>query len=159
MDILTEFFRTIPALFTSLWNFGNGFEGLAITVGSIVLTAGFLFAAQRTRDDYGWISATFGGCAAMIAGLWAFGILPSAWVYYMDGAKDVLTDTMVPSQIAIGEFVVFGNFYEVFRDSIVMVETTVAMVGFTAFALWVQKKYPRVLADGEEAGDKTGGYK
>ena len=157
--MISEFFSTIPDMFQYLWSFGRGFSGLAVTVGSIVLTAVFALAAQRTRDDYGWVSATFGGMAAMIAGLWAFGILPSAWIYFMDGGSDILTDQIIPSRVAIGEFVVFGNFYQVFRDSIVMIETIVAMGAFTAFALWVQKKYPRTLADGEEAREQSGGYK
>ena len=52
-----------------------------------------------------------------------------------------------------------GNFYQVFRDSIVMAETTVAMIAMGAVALWVQKKYPRGLAEGEEKGPSSGGYK
>lgn len=159
VDVVTEFFGTFPDLLSVLWSFGRGFEGLAITVGSIVLTAGFCLAAQRTRDSHGWVSATFGGCAAMVAGLWAFGILPSAWIYFLDGASDVLTDTMIPSRIAINDFVIFGNFYEVFRDAIVMAQTTVAMVAFTVLAFWVQKKYPRTLADGEASREQSGGYK
>lgn len=159
MDVVSEFFGTIPDLFVALWSFGDGFRGLAVTVVSIGLVAGFCIAAHLTRDKLGWVSATFGGCAAMVAGLWAFGILPSAWIYFLDGASDVLTDTLIPSRIAIGEFVVFGNFYQVFRDSIVMVETSIAMVGFTVFAFWIQKRYPRTLAEGEEALEKSGGYK
>ncbi len=159
MNVVTEFFGAIPDVFSYAWTFGRGFTGLAITGGSILLTAVFLLAAHRTRDDYGWVSATFGGCAAMIATLWAFGILPSAWIYFIDGGRDILADTIVPSRIAIGEFTLFGNFYQVFRDSIVMVETFIAMGAFGALALAVQKRYPRGLAEGEEAGEKSGGYK
>ncbi|CAN5172569.1 hypothetical protein BH23ACT9_BH23ACT9_21550 [soil metagenome] len=159
VNLITDFFRAIPQVFVELWNFGNGIQGVLVTGGSIVLVAAFCLAAQRTRDNYGWVSATFGGCAAMVAGLWAFGILPSAWIYFMDGSVGVLADTVIPSRVVVGEFVVFNNFYEVFRDSIVMAETAVAMVAFTALALWIQKKYPRTLAAGEEAGEKSGGYK
>ncbi|MGI9015606.1 MAG: hypothetical protein ACR2HR_00630 [Euzebya sp.] len=157
--MLSEFFGAIPDTIGALWTFGRGFTGLAVTVGSIVLVAGFCLAAQRTRDDYGWVSATLGCCAAMIASLWAFGILPSAWIYFMDGAKDVVADQIIPTRIAIGDFTIFGNFYQVFRDSIVMVETMVAMGAFGALALYVQKKYPRTLAQGEEAREQSGGYK
>lgn len=159
MDVISEFIFSIDDVLAALWDFGNGFAGLAVTIGSIVLVALFVLAAQRTRDDYGWISAICGGCAATVAGLWAFGILPSAWVYFMDGTKDVLSDQVVPSKIAIGEFTIFGNFYQVFRDSIVMVETIVAMGAFAALALWVQKRYPRSLAEGEETREQSGGYK
>jgi hypothetical protein len=157
--VVSEFFTTIPDVFSTLWAFGRGFTGLLITGGSILLVAGFCAAAHVTRDRLGWVSATFGGCAAMVATLWAFGILPSAWIYYLDGAKDVLTDTIVPSRIAIGDFTIVGNFYQVFRDSIVMVETMLAMGAFGALALWVQKRYPRGLAEGEEAREQSGGYK
>ena len=159
MNVVTEFFTTIPDLFAALWSFGRGFTGLAITLGSIILTAGFAAAAHLTRDKMGWVSATFGSLAAMVATLWAFGILPSAWIYFLDGQADVLTDTMIPSRIAFGDFVLMGNFYQVFRDSIVMVETIVAMGAFGALALWVQKRYPRGLAEGEEPRESSGGYK
>lgn len=159
MDVISEFFGALPDALSALWTFGDGFQGLAVTVGSMVLVAGFSFAAVRTRDNYGWVAATFGCCAAMIATLWAFGILPSAWIYYIDGAKDILADNIIPTRVVIGEFTVFGNFYQVFRDSIVMVETMIAMGGFGALALYVQKKYPRTLAEGEEAREQSGGYK
>lgn len=154
-----EFFSAIPDALSALWTFGRGWAGLGITIGSMALTALFLLLAHRTRESYGWISATWGGMAAMIATLWAFGILPSAWIYFLDGSKAVLQDQIIPSQIAFGDFVLFSNFYQVFRDSIVMVETIVAMAAFTALAIWVQKRYPRGLAEGEEARPQAGGYK
>lgn len=159
VDVISEFFSTIPDVFAELWTFGDEWQGLLVTLGSIALVVGFSVAAQRTRDDYGWVSATLGCCAAFIVALWAFGILPSAWIYFLDGSTDTLKDQIIPSQIAFGDFVLFGNFYQVFRDSIVMVETFVAMGAFTAAALWVQKKYPRGLAEGEEAREQSGGYK
>jgi hypothetical protein len=157
--VLSEFFSTLPDVFVALWQFGRGWSGLLISAGSVVLVAGFCVAAHVTRDRFGWVSATFGGCAAMVAGLWAFGILPSAWIYFLDGTADLLTDQVIPSRIAIGDFVLFSNFYQVFRDSIVMVETMIAMGAFGALALWVQKRYPRGLAEGEEPREQSGGYK
>lgn len=165
MSWLTEFFGTIPGALGALWTFGGGLSGLFVTIGSAVLTGLFLLAAQRTRDDYGWVSATFGGMAATIAGFWAFGILPSAWVYYADQVRDLVGDQIIPTQIAIPfpgreePFVLLGNFYQVFRDSIVMVETMVAMGAFTVAAFWIQKRWPRSLAEGEEARPQSGGYK
>ena len=165
MEWLTEFFATIPEALSALWSFGRGWVGLAITIGSAVLTGLCLLGAQRTRETAGWVSATLGGVAATIAGFWAFGILPSAWVYFADQARDTLLDQIIPSQIAVPwpgrdePFVVVGNFYQVFRDSIVMVETFVAMAAFTVAALMIQKRYPRTLAEGEEARPQSGGYK
>lgn len=159
MDWLGEFFGAIPDVVVALWEFGDGLLGLAVMVGSIVLIAGFLFLAKTTRDDQGWLSAVFGTMAATIGAFWLFGILPSAWVYFIDGSRELLRDTVIPSQIAFGENVVMGNFYQVFRDSVVMLETFVAMGAMAVLALWIQKRYPRGLAEGEEKGPSTGGYK
>jgi hypothetical protein len=159
MAWIGEFFGAIPDVFAALWEFAKGFQGLAVSVGSIILIALTLFLALRLRDNHGWISAVFGTMGATITAFWLFGILPSAWVYFADGSKDLLIDTIIPSQIAFGDTPVMTNFYQVFRDSIVMAETTVAMVAMVVIALWVQKKYPRGLAEGEEKGPSSGGYK
>jgi hypothetical protein len=156
---LGEFFATIPDALAALWTFGRGWAGLLITGGSAVLTALCLLAAHRLRDTHGWVSATFGGLGASIAALWAFGILPSAWIYYLDGSRELLADNLIPTRIAVGDYTIFGNFFQVVRDSVVMVETMVAMAAFTAIAIAVQKRYPRALAEGEEARPQSGGYK
>jgi hypothetical protein len=159
VDWIGEFFRTLPSVFKAAWEFGSGGLGLGVTIGSIVLTALFLHWAQRLRDRYGWISALCGSMAATIAAFWAFGILPSAWVYFADAQKDLMADQVIPSQIGIGSWVIASNFYQVVRDSVVVVETTVAMVAFAVVALRVQKRYPRSLAEGEEPRPQSGGYK
>ena len=159
MSWLGEFFRAIPDVIAALWNFGDGLLGVGVTIGSIAMVAGSLFVAQRTRDDHGWISALFGTLGATVGAFWLFGILPSAWIYFVDGSRELLEDTIIPSQIAFGDTVVMSNFYQVFRDSIVMAETTVAMVAMVVLALWTQKRLPRGLAEGEEKRSSSGGYK
>ena len=159
MNVISEFFSTIPDALRELWTFGRGWSGFAVTVGSGALVVVFLGIAQRTRETYGWVSATFGGMAATVAAIWAFGILPSAWVYFADSSKSTLIDQIIPSRVAFGDFVLFGNFYQVFRDSIVMVETVIAMGAFTVLAIWVQRHYPRTLVEGEESRPQSGGYK
>lgn len=159
MSWLGDFFGAIPDVIVALWEFGDGLLGLGIMVGSIVLVAGTLFLAKVLRDSHGWLSALFGVMAATVVAFWLFGILPSAWVYFLDGSRELLRDTVVPSQIAFGDTVVMSNFYQVFRDSIVMLETVVAMGAMAAVALWIQKRYPRGLAEGEEKGPSSGGYK
>jgi FlaA1/EpsC-like NDP-sugar epimerase len=159
MNWLGDFFAAIPAVLVALWNFADGWLGVGVTVGSVVIIAVALAVAQRTRDDHGWISAVFGTIAATVASFWLFGILPSAWIYFADGSRDLLADTVIPSEIVLGEVTVMSNFYQVFRDSIVMAETTVAMVAMVVLALMVQKRYPRGLAEGEEKGPSSGGYK
>ena len=159
MSWLGEFFRAIPDVIVALWNFADGWLGVGVTIGSIVIIAATLLLAQRTRDEHGWVSAIFGTMAATVGAFWLFGILPSAWIYFADGNRDLLADTVIPSQIAFGGTTVMSNFYQVFRDSIVMAETTVAMVAMVVLALMVQKRYPRGLADGEESRPSSGGYK
>lgn len=159
MDWLGEFFAGIPTAIRALWEFADGVEGLAITVVSIALAAGFLLLALRTRDRNGWVSAMAGTMAATVAAFWAFGILPSAWVYFADGRRDVLADTIIPQRIAFGEREFLANFYTVFRDSVVMAETLVAMVAFAVVCIMLQKRFPRGLAEGEERGPTSGGYK
>ena len=159
MSWLGDFFRAIPDVIVALWEFGDGFLGLGVTIGSIVLIAVFLAAARVTREEHGWISATCGTVAAMIGAFWLFGILPSAWIYFADGYRELLADTVIPTQIVFGETTVMSDFYQVVRDSIVMAETTVAMVAMVVLALAVQKRLPRGLAEGEEKGSSSGGYK
>lgn len=159
MSWLGDFFRAIPDVVVALWDFSDGMLGVGVLIGSIVLIAGFLAGAQRTRDDHGWLSAVFGTMAATIGAFWLFGILPSAWIYFADSSRDLLVDTIIPSQIAIGDTPVMTNFYQVFRDSVVMGETMVAMVAMVVFSLWVQKRYARGLVEGEESRPSSGGYK
>jgi hypothetical protein len=156
---ITEFFRTIPPALSALWVFGRGWAGVAVTAGSALAFVLFLLAAHRLRDTYGWVSALCGAMASFIAIWWALGVLPSAWVYFVDGSKNLLKDKMIPGQIVIGNFTVMSNFYSVVRDAVVAVEQVVALVGFAAAGLYVQKKYPRALVEGEETRPQSGGYK
>lgn len=159
MEWVGEFFAALPDVARALWRFGAGWVGVAISVGSLALTAGFLLAARALRDTAGWLAAIFGGLAATIAGWWAFGILPSAWVYFADQERTLLENTIVPETLGVGRFVVATNFYQVFRDTIVVIESGIALVGFAVVALMIQKRYPRTLAEGEEARPQSGGYK
>lgn len=154
MDWLGEFFRALPAVFRALWQFGDGFYGLAVMLGSVALIAGFAFVALKLRDVRGWLSAIFGAMAITVAMFWGFGILPSAWVYFVEGERELLEGTVIPAALPGME-----NFYGVFRDLIVLGLTGVALVAFGVIALGVQKRFPRALAEGEEAGPKSGGYK
>jgi hypothetical protein len=149
-----EFFRALPDVAVAFWEFGDGFRGLIELLVSAGLAALFLFAAVRLRPTQGWLSAIFGAMSATIAMWWAFGILPSAWVYFVDGEQELLEGTVIPSALPGME-----NFYEVFRDSVVIAETAVAVIAFAVVAAAVQKRYPRELAEGEEAAPKSGGYK
>ncbi len=159
MSWIGEFFRAIPDVFVALWEFGDGWRGVGVTLGSIVLAGLFVGGAYRLRDEVGWVSAMLGSFAAFILGFWAFGILPSAWIYFFDGDRPLLEGTIIPSEIIIGDLEVATNFFIVFRDSVVMGETFIAMGALAYLAVFIQKRFPRGLAPGEEKQAATGGYK
>jgi hypothetical protein len=156
---LGAFFGALPDVVVALWEFGRGWAGIAITIGSILLTAALLFAARTLRDTHGWLASILGMMGATVAAWWAFGVLPSAWVYFADGQRDLLEGVVIPEAVGIGGRVMSANFYQVFRDVVVMAETTVAMLAFAVMAVAVQKRYPRALADGEQSRPQSGGYK
>jgi hypothetical protein len=159
MDWVGEFFRTLPTVASELWEFMRGWAGVAIIMGSGAMMIGFALIALKLRDTYGWLSSIFGIMAATVAAWWAFGIIPSAWIYFADGQRDLLENTVIPGTFGVGRFQLASNFYQVFRDMVVMGETTIAMLVFAVLALQIQKRYPRALAEGEEARPQSGGYK
>lgn len=154
MNILGEFFSAIPELFSAVWDFIDGFRGIAIIVVSALVTAACCAAAFVLRERSGWLSAIFGMMAATVAMWWAFGILPSAWIYFSDQSQDALGGRLIPNGLPL-----LDDFYTVFRDLVVVGETTVAVVGTVVIALLLQKRYPSALAEGEEARPQSGGYK
>ena len=159
MGWVGDFFGAFPDVFVALWEFGEGWRAVGVTAGSIALLALLCAGAYRLRADMGWVSAMLGTFAAYIGAFWLFGILPSAWLFFMDGERPLLEGTVVPGEIIVGDLEVATNFYEVFRDSVIMGETFVAMAALAFLAVWVQKRFPRGLAQGEEKQPSTGGYK
>lgn len=154
MDFIGEFFRAAPEALVALWDFADGFRGLAVTLGSAVLAALFVLVALQLRDRSGWLSSIFGMMGGTIVLWWLFGILPSAWVYFADGRQEVLAGRIIPESLPL-----MDNFYELFRDLVVATETGIAIGLVVVAALWIQKRYPRSLAEGEEARPQSGGYK
>jgi hypothetical protein len=149
-----EFFRALPAVFVALWEFIAGWRGVGVMIGSGVLTVAFAGAALRLRESSGWLSAIMGMMATTIVMWWLFGIIPSAWVYFADAERDLMGGTVIPEALPL-----MSNFYNLFRDTVVVAETGIALLAFVVAALWIQKRYPRSLADGEEARPQSGGYK
>lgn len=154
MNWVGEFLRTLPKALSALWQFADGWMGLAIMLGYAAFAVLFVFLAITLRPTRGWLSAVFGTMAITIAFFWGFGIVPSAWVYFADGAAELMEGTVIPAALPGAE-----NFYQVFRDTVVVLLTALAIGGFAVAAGAIQKRYPRVLAEGEEAMPKTGGYK
>lgn len=147
-------FTVIPDIFAALWEFGRGWAGVAVTLGSIVLVAAFCGAGFVLRPKAPWLATIFGMMAAAVTMWWAFGVLPSAWVYFSGNETTLLSGTVIPTALPL-----LDNFYIVFRDVVVALETAVAIVAFAVVSLWVQKRYPVSLADGEDARPQSGGYK
>jgi Zn-dependent protease with chaperone function len=154
VEFVGEFFRAIPEAFVALWGFISGWRGVAVTVGSILLGAAFTLAALRLRERSGWLSSIFGLLAGTIALWWLFGIIPSAWFYFSTSEEDILAGRVIPNALPG-----MNNFYSLFRDLIVVAETGVGIGLVVVASLWIQKRYPRSLAEGEEARPQSGGYK
>jgi len=157
VDWVGEFFRTLPEVGSQLWKFSNdgGVNPVGVTIGTAVFLALLLGGAKRLRDEHGWLSAIFGAMAATIGMFWVFGVIPSAWVYFIDGSRDVLQDKVIPTTAGPQ----LQNLYQVIRDSVVMGMTGVGIVGLAAVTARIQKQYPRTLAEGEESRPQSGGYK
>jgi hypothetical protein len=154
VEFISQFFGTLPAAGRALWTFAEGFYGVAVTLGSAGLVAVLLFGAKSLRDAHGWLSATLGTMAGFVGFWWAFGILPSALIYYMDGQRDLLEGTIFPGALPGAD-----NAYQITRDMLVIGETTIAVAAFCLLAAAVQRRYPRTLVEGEERGPTSGGYK
>lgn len=159
MNWIGEFFATLPDAFAALWQFGGGWAGVALSVGSIVLTAAFCFLAYRLRETQGWLAALFGSMAVLLGLWWTIGILPSAWFYFAATQQDLLADQIIPGAIVIGPLEVAADFYNVFRDTIVLVAGAVVLALGAVLMFRIQKRFPGGLAEGEERGPTTGGYK
>jgi len=159
MNVIGDFFATLPAALRALWDFGDGFVGVILMIVSIGLAVVFAGLAYQLRERQGWLAALFGSMAVLVGLWWTLGIIPSAWIYFADSQRDQLSDTIIPSAIAIGQLEVASNFYNVFRDSIVMAEATVVLAVGVWLIFAIQKRFPGGLAEGEQRGPTTGGYK
>lgn len=175
-----EFFGTLPEALQALWQFGDpngrgqGWWGLAILlIWGVVFFAVPLLIAKRTYKEHEWVSATMGVVAGLAAFWWIYGILPSAWIYFMDSNQEILEGSIVPASAGItGPITVFGmqllgegyrlaiadDLYLVVRDLVVVIEHLAAF-GLTFWAAFkIQDRYPRTLTSGETR-PQSGGYK
>ena len=154
MEFVRQFFSTLPEAFAGLWEFIEGLYGLALLLGSLALIAVLALVALRVRPRHEWVSAIMGVLSGTIAFWWLFGMLPSAFVYFVDGERELLEGTVLPGAIPGAD-----NFYQVFRDLVIVGETAVATILFVVVAFAIQKRFPRGLAEDEEKQPSSGGYK
>lgn len=164
------FFETLPAALEALWEFGDpsslgqGWWGLVIlAIWGIFLTAVPLFIARRTYGEREWVSATMGVVAALSVGWWVYGILPSAWIYYLDSSQEILEGSVIPASVGYTfangyRLSLMNDFYLVVRDSVVVLWHLIAFVFTFWAALRIQDRYPRGLAEGETKPE-AGGYR
>lgn len=172
-----EFVETFPAAMRALWEFGDpmgrgdGWWGIVILlIWGIFLTAIPLYVAKITYGKREWVSATMGVIAGLSIFWWVYGIFPSAWIFFLDANKEILSGPIIPDSMRIpmgwapwapdSEYTldVATNLYEVIRDTVVVLQHLVAF-GLTFWAaLKIQKRFPKTLAAGE-VKPEAGGYK
>lgn len=163
-----DFFGALPDALRALYLFGDpngtgqGWWGAVIAlIWAIPLTAVPLAISRMTYGKREWVSATMGVIGTLSIFMWVYGVLPSAWLYYVDSSEEILADRVIPTSLTftIGGvyFPVATNFYDVIRDLVVVFEHLIAL-GITFWAaMALQKRYPRALAPGEETRE-SGGY-
>ncbi len=168
MSWFGEFFSALPDALRALYEFGDpsgvgqGWWGVVIAlIWGIGLTAVPLLIAKWTYGTHEWVSATMGVIAALAIAWWVYGILPSAWIYFVDSNKEILQDRIIPTSLApnIGsmELDIATNLYQVIRDLVVVIEHLIALAATLWAAIAIQKRFPRTLASGEERPE-SGGY-
>lgn len=175
-----DFFGAMPEAGMALWEFGDpdslgrGWWGILIVlIWGIFLIGLPLLVAERTAGKHEWVSAAMGALGGLSVLWWLFGILPSAWIYYLDSTQEILEGTVIPASVGYtlkNNFLWFdagyrfgidtftNNFYLVVRDSVVVIEHVLAFILLFRAARWVQERHPRGLADGEVKPD-AGGYR
>ncbi|MDX1659426.1 MAG: hypothetical protein R3343_11450 [Nitriliruptorales bacterium] len=164
-----DFFGALPDALRALYQFGdpagrgNGWWGIIILlIWGVLLTAVPLLIAKRTYGKHEWVSATMGVVAGLSIFWWVYGILPSAWIYYLDSSQEILAGPIIPDSagITIGDYRVdiASNLYQVIRDLVVVIEHLLAFALTFWAALKIQEKYPKTLAPGETKPE-AGGYK
>lgn len=175
-----EFFAAMPEAGMALWEFGDpdslgrGWWGILIVLIWGILLIGLpLLVADRTAGKHEWVSAAMGALGGLSVLWWLFGILPSAWIYYLDSTQEILEGTVIPASVGytlkssflwfpegfrFGIDTLTNNFYLVVRDSVVVIEHVLAFILMFRAARWVQERYPRGLVEGEVKPD-AGGYR
>jgi hypothetical protein len=170
LEWFREFGAAAPDALRALYYFGDpagmgrGWVGAAIMllwIGPLMVLP--LFLAKRTHGEREWFSAAMGVMGAGAVLWWIHGVLPHAWIQFVEANENILAGTIIPETAGIDisedyrlEFA--SNLYGVIADSVV----AVLMIAGIVLTLWgflrVQKQYPRSLAAGE-VKPEAGGYK
>jgi hypothetical protein len=170
VEFFSEFGAAFPDALRALYQFGDpggigrGWMGaLVMVLWFGPLTALPLYLAKRTHGTREWFSAAMGVMGASAGIWWLFGVLPHAWIQFVESNENILAGTIIPETVGINvtdgyRVDVASNLYGVVSDSVV----AVLMIGGIVLALWmflrVQKSYPKTLATGEDKNE-SGGYR
>jgi NAD-dependent dihydropyrimidine dehydrogenase PreA subunit len=130
-----EFVEAFPAAMRALWEFGDpmgrgdGWWGIVILlIWGIFLTAIPLYVAKITYGKREWVSATMGVIAGLSIFWWVYGIFPSAWIFFLDANKEILSGPIIPDSMRIPmgwapwartvttPWMIATNLYEVIRE-------------------------------------------
>ena len=163
-----DFFRALDEVAVAIYRFGDpngtgkGYWGVIIMALWGIFLIGLPFAvARRFYGQREWVSATAGVVGATSVMWWLHGVLPSAWIYFVDSNKEILQDRVIPSSMGLTLFGrrldIASNLYGVIRESVVVVMMLVGIAATIWGAIIIQKKFPRGLAPGEERPE-AGGY-
>jgi hypothetical protein len=161
-----DFFRALPDAGRALWEFGDpqgagqGIWGIIILLiwGLLLIGVPLAIAKRAHGREREWLTVSMACVAGTAALWWIFGVIPSAWVYYVDANSAILADDVIPTSFAPWGIPIATNLYQVIRDSVVVVWHLVAFGAIFWFALAFQKRYPRTLAAGEDKR-VSGGYR
>lgn len=161
---IVDFFRALPEAGLALWEFGDpqgagqGWWGVIIfLIWGVFLIAIPLGIAKRTYGEREWVCVTMGSVGALGVLWWVFGIIPSAWVYFVDANAAILADDIIPTSFTPAGIPIAENLYQVIRDLVVVVWHLVALGAVFWFIIDFQKRFPRTMAPGEEKR-ASGGY-
>jgi len=154
VEFAEQFFGALPEAGRALWELGDGWRTVGVLIGAFVLMAVFGFLALRWRDRHGWLSAILGVKAGFIAFWLVFGMIPSGWMFFADGERDLLEGTLLPGPIGP-----FEDAYEVVRDLVTVGLMGVGIIAFGVAAVWLQKRFPRSASPDDDREPVTGGYR
>ena len=166
----SDFAAAAPEALRALYQFGDpaaagrGWVGAAIMLLWLgPLMALPLYIAKITYGKREWVSATMGVMGASTFIWWVHGVLPHAWIQFVEANENVLAGAIIPETAGIDisedyRLEIASNLYGVIADSVVAVLMIAGIVLTILVFLRVQKQYPKSLAPGE-VKPEAGGYK
>ncbi|MEX1178714.1 MAG: hypothetical protein WEB09_09660 [Nitriliruptor sp.] len=170
LEWFREFGAAVPDALRALYYFGDPAGGGQGWVGAAImllwlgpLMALPLYLAKVTYGKREWFSATMGVMGASTFIWWVHGVLPHAWIQFVEANETVLAGAIIPETAGFDisedyRLQIASNLYGVIADSVVAVLMIGGIVLTLLLFLKVQKQFPKSLAAGE-VKPEAGGYK